>query len=117
MSLLGETTLTRRRYGAGSYVDGYWVDGVATTADIVASVQPMSGRDREVLEEGVRTRDGRKLYVADRTALQTAAQSSAEKADEVQVDGAWFTVVHVDTSHPLTDHVRAYAVRLPEGVA
>lgn len=109
MSLLGATTITRRRHATGSYVDGYWVEGSATDASITASVQPMRGREREVLPEGVRQHDGRKLYVLDRTAL--------ELNDEVQLDGVWFTVVHVDTSHPLVAHTRAFAVRIPEGAA
>lgn len=109
MSLLGAISVTRRRRTAGSYVDGYWVEGTATDASVSASVQPMRGREREILPEGVRVRDVRKLYVADRTALAID--------DEVQLDGDWFTVIHVDTSHPLVPHTRAFVVRVPEGAA
>jgi len=117
VSLLGARPITRRRYGVGGYVDGYWVDGTPALDTVDASVQVLKGRDREALPEGVRASDGRKLYLDDPTALQTVQQSAAQRADEVLIDGAWFVVVHVGASHPLIPHVRALVVAIPEGAS
>ena len=114
MALIAPVSITRRRPAAGSYVDGRWVAAGTTDVPLLASVQPMRGRDLERLDEGQRARDGRRLYLEGRDQLRTADQHAGTNADQVLIDGAWFEVVHVDDSHHLIAHTRAYALRLQE---
>lgn len=113
MGLLGEATLTRRRTAAPTWTAGRAVAGVATDSPFTGSVQPMGGKDRQVLPEGLRQRDGRKVY-APRGTLRTDDQHAGTPADVVVVDGVGFTVVHVDSDHPLLEHDRALLVRAQE---
>lgn len=50
------------RVAAGSYVNGVWKDGAATTLTIQASVQPMSMEDMQDAPEGRRLSDMVKMY-------------------------------------------------------
>lgn len=52
-----------RRIG-GAYVDGYWQDGAAVTADIIGSLQPLSGDEFRNLPEGLRNEAKAKLFTA-----------------------------------------------------
>jgi hypothetical protein len=113
MSLLGETTLTRRRYAASTWSAGRATGGAATDSTFLGSVQPLPGKDRQVLPEGVRQRDGRKVYCA-RGTLRVEDQHAGTAGDEVLIDGVTFTVVHVDADQPLLEHDRAFVVRPPE---
>jgi hypothetical protein len=115
MGLLGAIPLTRRRFPATSYVDGRPVAGAATDTAFEGSVQPLPERDRQVLPEGVRHRDARKVYVETPGFLRTADQHLGVPADQVLVDDAPFTVVHTDDSHPIIAHQRCYLVRVQEG--
>lgn len=110
---LGDRLHTRRRYAPDTWVDGEPVRGVATDDPFLGSVQPLRGRDRENLPEGIRSADLRKVY-CDRYTLRTE-DAAGEKADEVVVDGVVYTVVHVDDSHELIEHDRAYLQKKPEG--
>lgn len=113
MARLGDRSLTRRRYPAPTYTAGRPVVGTPTDTTFMGSVQPTSGRDRHVLPEGLRHSDGRKIY-CDRGTLRVDDQHTGDKADEVVIDGAVFTVVHVDSDHPLLAHDRAYLLRNQE---
>lgn len=115
MGFLGERALTRRRLGGGAHVAGRWVPGDPTDTTFKGAVQPLSGRDREVLPEGIRQAARRKVYCA-RGTLQTddPTASPAVEADRV-IDGTevW-VVVHVDNAHEVIPHDRAYLVREQE---
>ena len=113
MSLLGEQTLTRRRFEAGTWAAGRWTTGDSDDTSFTGSVQPMGGKDRQVLPEGLRHLDGRKVYCAQGT-LRVDDQHAQVQADEVVIDSVAFTVVHVDSDHPLLEHDRAYLVRTQE---
>ena len=52
--LLGERTYTVTERGAYTVVNGRMVPGASTTFDIRASIQPVPGRVRETLPEGIR---------------------------------------------------------------
>lgn len=114
MALLGETTLTRRRFAPSTYTAGRAVEGASVDTSFLGSVQPMPERDRKVLPEGLRARDARKVYCA-RGTLRIDDQHTGDRADQVLVAGNPFTVVHVDSSHELIPHDRAYLVRVQEG--
>ncbi|MGN7829725.1 hypothetical protein ACTJJ8_23620 [Agrobacterium radiobacter] len=52
-------TVSRTRLAAGGYNDdGEWVDGVLTTSDIKAVVQPVKGAQLMDMPEGIRTEAG-----------------------------------------------------------
>lgn len=116
MAFLGESTLTRRRYAAGSIgADGRWTEGVTTDATFRGSVQPLSGKDMAILSEGLRAKVTRKVY-APRGTLRTVDQHDGDRSDRVvDGDGLVYEVVHVDDAHPLIPHDRAYLTRVQEG--
>jgi hypothetical protein len=114
MSRLGDRALTRRRFAAPTYTAGRPVAGSSTDTTFQGSVQPMRGKDRQVLPEGLRQRDGRKIY-CDRNQLRVDDQDDGTLADQVLFDGKTFTVVHVDSDHPLLPHDHVLVVRAQEG--
>lgn len=113
MARLGDRALVRRRFAAGSLVAGRYTPGASTDDAFTGSLQPLRGTDREVLPEGTRQTDSRKIYT-DPDTLRTADQHSGLPADHVIVDGVAFVVVHVDSPHPIIPHQRAYIVRVQE---
>jgi|SRR5688572_28113400 len=113
MGLLGEITLTRRRFAAPTWTAGRATPGASSDTAFLGSLQPMRGRDRQVLPEGLRSYDGRKVYCPIGT-LRTEDQHVGTPADQVVHEGIAFTVVHVDDDHRLIPHDRAYLVRLQE---
>lgn len=117
MGLLGQTTLTRRRFAAGTYVDGRSVPGGPTDTSFVGSLQELTERDRRVLPEGVRSSDGRKVYLEIPGTLRVDDQHTGEPADQVVLtDGKVFTVVKVSSAdnHPLITHQKATLLRIQE---
>lgn len=115
MSLLGAIALTRRRFPATSYDDGRPVVGTPTDLAFEGSVQPLPERDRQVLPEGIRHHDARKVYVEPPGFLRTEDQHAGVPADQVLIGADPFTVVHTDDSHPLIGHQRCCLVRVQEG--
>lgn len=99
MFLLGKRTYTVTRRGPVSYVAGLPVRPAPTTFEIVASVQPLSGKNLERVPDGLRQRDARKAYVLldpdPARRLRTAAANGPE-ADLVSVDGVLFEIHHID---------------------
>ena len=53
---------TIKRVASGSYVNGDWVNGAASSLTIQASVQPMSMEDMKDAPEGRRMSDMVKMY-------------------------------------------------------
>jgi hypothetical protein len=119
MALLGQKALTRERAEAPTWSAGRATKGSTTTTPFVASVQPLRGRDRVVLPEGVRHSDGRKLYhelARDFLRVDDQHVTPADPADVVVIpDVGRFRVVHVDDDHPEIPHVRVYITRIQEG--
>lgn len=113
MSRLGDRDLVRRRFVAGTFTAGRHTGGSSTDTTFTGSLQPLSGRDREVLPEGTRITDSRKIYV-DPGTLRTDNQYTGDAADHVIIDGDAFVVVHVDEPHPLILHDRVYIERVQE---
>lgn len=84
-------TLTVKRKAAGSYdVRGQYVAGAETTLDIVASIQPVSARERELLPEGTRLREMFKLYTT--TQLLPPRGAPPIGGDIVTINGEDFLV-------------------------
>ena len=83
--------LTVKRKTAGSYVNGFWVAGTDTTLTIKASVQPLSGKDIELLPEGKRLAGGYKLFTND--TLKVAIEGTGQDGDIVSIYGFDYEVV------------------------
>jgi hypothetical protein len=93
--------LTVKRKTAGSYVNGFWVAGTDTTLTIKASVQPLSGKDIELLPEGKRLAGGYKLFTND--SLKVAIEGTGQDGDIVSIYGFDYEVVSVPaTQKPFT---------------
>lgn len=114
MSLLGERAITRRRYDGGAWVAGRWVRGAAVDTSFVASVQRLSGTDRENLSEGDRSRTARKVVTEHLAFLRTEDQHNTLEADDVLVNGSLHRVVHIDDDHPLIPHEMVFVVMVQE---
>jgi hypothetical protein len=83
--------VTVSRKGQGTYVKGRFSEAAATTFVIQASVQTISGRERMLLPEGIRTREVLKLYTA--TPIQTASVQGATMADTITYNGSVYEAV------------------------
>lgn len=121
--LLGAQTLTRRRFAAGTKVAlgspgaGSYVQGASTDTTFSGSVQPLNGRDLQVLEEGVRERVTLKVYCATDT-LRTADQEAGTSPDLVVIASGVFAgtyqVAAVAQQTALLPHDRAYLTQVQE---
>lgn len=117
--MIGVSTITRRRYGAGSYdSSGDFVAGAVSTDPIEASVQPAKGEDMELLPEGFRTSTAIRFYT--NAELRTADADNTTQPDEVVVSGlrgiddGTYQVQLVRPYPLLLAHDRVIAVKLKE---
>lgn len=113
--ILGNRTVTRRRYAAGSRgSDGRWTDGAsADTSDTRATWRPIRPREMQMLEEGHRSRQP--MVLTSPLEYRTEDQHAGISADRVVVDGVTFEVVAVHASQSgLISHYKAICVRLQE---
>ena len=83
--------LTVKRKTAGSYINGFWVAGTNTVLTIKASVQPLSGKDIELLPEGKRLAGGYKLFTDD--TLKVAIEGTSQDSDTVSIYGFDYEVI------------------------
>lgn len=103
----GTYTVTRR---AAESDDGHGraVAGATSTLSIVASVQPMSGRDLQALPEGQRADETVVIYTT--TFLTTRSETNAP--DTLVIGGNTYEVFRVETWVAFgRTHYRAYAAR------
>lgn len=111
--ILGEETITLRRYdGAGAYADGKWIEGSTSDTAISASVQPAEGKDLEVLEAGLRSRQPIRIYTT--TALVAVDDRDGTEGDLLVIDADIYRVHNVERQRSLIPHYKAIAVRLSE---
>lgn len=75
------------RKTAGTVVDGLYVEGVTSSINITASVQPLMPEEVDQLPEGKRTSDPRWLFTY--TELNPA---SSANPDLVSIDGSLYEV-------------------------
>jgi hypothetical protein len=110
--LLGAEYYTVTRPGAVTFVGGLRQVAAGSTFSIYASVQPLTGRQLQMLPEAFRTAARYKLYTESQ--LQVAAEGRL--ADRVSVDGESFEVheLGVWTNH--TTGVPHYRYVLVAGV-
>jgi len=50
------------RHSAGAYVDGRWAAAAATNLNVAGVVQPVTGKDLQLLPEGTAISDSRKVW-------------------------------------------------------
>lgn len=104
---------TINRTAPGSYVNGEWVSGSATTVSIMATVQPVSDQDLINLPAGTRSSDMVKIYTA--TDLYTVE----DKGENQEPDRmTWLGNVYEITSKSvrqmgLINHYRYFATKVP----
>lgn len=99
----GTYTVTRR--APDTRVQGRTVEGSESTFSIVASVQPVSGRELRDLPEGERGDETIVIYTV------TEVRSGANP-DEIEVDGSRFVIVKCERWKSFgAQHFRAYAAR------
>lgn len=112
--LTGKTTLTIKRQGAGSYVNGRWVDGTTVTPapTITANVQPANTRDLLLLPESERTKEWVKVYTSD--VIRTMNEGAGGwAADEFTWNGYVYKVMRVKRYQMgVLDHYMALAARV-----
>jgi hypothetical protein len=86
---------TVRRRNPGSYVDGDWVpSGTYTDYEMIASIQPINGRELEILPEGQRTKEAVRIYT--KFGLQQAVEQQNVKGDLVSYRGRQYEVHKVE---------------------
>lgn len=78
-----------RRYSAGAYSDGVWIDGANTDTTIQASVQPLTSNELRLLPEGDRGKRGWKIFSNTQFSL---GSDSGVKSDELIIDGITFRI-------------------------
>lgn len=113
MSILGEAAATRRRFAAGSRVDGVFVNGAPTDTAILATELPLSGEEMATLSEGERKRSPRKFLTAINT-LRTLDQAAQTSADQVIVGGRTFEVRKLIRFTQILPHDGAICLELQE---
>jgi len=86
----------KRNSTEGSYVKGVWVDGATNDVTVSASVQPVSGRERLLLPEAMRTKETIKVY----TDVELKTMLDQLKSDRFAYNGKDYEVIIVeDWSH------------------
>lgn len=111
--ILGAQAITRRRYAAyTTNSSGVRVRGASADIATTGSVQPMNGRELELLPELARAGDSRKVYTE--TELRTEDQHAGTPADEVIVDSLTFKVMQVERQVAIIPHYKAILLRIAE---
>ena len=105
--------LTITRYGTGSYdANGEWVIGSSSQLVINACVQPADDKDKEILDEGERTKQAIKIYADD--ILLTANEDTKKKADIVTFNLENYEVQKVRNYGVGILYYKAIAVRVEQ---
>jgi hypothetical protein len=95
-------------------VNGRPVNSIAAVfVDVSMSVQPLNGRELQILEEGKRSRETVKIYT--KFQLQNADQHVGAIPDLIETpDGRLYEIFRIDGYGRLLDRIKAYAMRVQE---
>jgi hypothetical protein len=83
---------TVTRTAEGSRPNGRYTPGSASTFPIIASVQPVSGRELMILPEAQHVEEVRVVY----TATEIKTREPGYEPDKVTIDGAAWTVIRAE---------------------
>lgn len=103
----GGPTGTGAAFADGSVV-WKWIGPAATTFEITASIQPVSGRELDRLAELYRTREVQTVF----TAAELRGSDSTQEPDEITVDGDQWQVQSVANWSTLAGFRRAVIARI-----
>jgi hypothetical protein len=111
-SLIQTTSITLKR-SQGSYVNGKWIDGIATSTTIEANVQPTPAKELALLPEADRTKEWITVYSV--SEMRTAKEGSGGwTADLIVWKGNNYKVMKSQHWEMGTlDHYKAMASREP----
>ena len=108
-------SVTLKRRGAGSYVDGVWTLAADTTKTIKANVQPVRGHELVSLPEADRSREWIKVYTTGNVRGIQEGDLGGTSPDILVWDGRTFEVKQVSTyKMGVLDHTKIIAGRIPE---
>jgi len=96
-----------KRFLPGSYTNGKWAAGVATTLTVSGSIQPAKGYELLLLPEGDRSRGS--VIVKMDSAFQFEDEATGIKADQIYYGGHWYQVQQVQQWQ---GHSEAIALRI-----
>lgn len=80
--------VTGRRFSAGRYDHGRYVESAATEISFAAGVQQPKTEDMDLLEEGKMTTEAIVLF----TSFELRLVSKESNADQVRWEGEWYEV-------------------------
>lgn len=104
------TAFTVKRKAAGTLVKGKLVEGSTSTITIQASVQPMRGKDVDLLPEGRRTSQAVWIYTD--TQLQLSNSTAFTNPDILVAFGSDFEVLSVEPwQSGVISHYKCMAVK------
>jgi hypothetical protein len=109
--MFGKPCTILRQCKEGTYINGRWTPTEAEKEiQIIASIQPMDGKTLQMLPEGERTAEMRKLFTT--TKLLTVQEVGQKNADTILVDGCCWEVQRVEQWDPLLGHYKAIISRM-----
>lgn len=102
----GTYTVTRQR--AGAHVKGRYTPGATSAVQIVASIQPVTGRTLQDLPEGQRGEETRVVF----TETEIRSRAPGVEPDRITIDGESWTCIRSERWQGLGGtHWRAYFQR------
>lgn len=102
-------TYTVSRSASGSYgASGRYTEGSPSSFSIVASVQPLGGRDLQRLPEGMQTKELLSIY----TSTELKTESSGHTPDIVTINGEQYQVQEVERWVELGNYYRATVAKV-----
>lgn len=105
---LSAGTVQRVRHEAGTYNKGRWSEGAETITTITASVQPVTGKELELLPETFRARGTVKIYST--TELFQGSRELGQSPDSIIWNGKRYEVDTVEDWSALGGYWKAFAV-------
>ena len=97
MSLLKLESVTLIRKATGSYVDGHYVEGTASSYVIEANIQPLSGKEILQLPEADRTRESLKVFSTSEIRVNDTVTMSTKNYEVQKVaDFSVYSIPHYE---------------------
>ena len=100
--------VTRVRHQPGTYVKGRWQEGAESETVITASVQPVTGRELQMLPQTFMSRETVKVYSKDE--LFQGSRESGRSPDSIVWQGKRYEVNIVEDWSAHGSYYKAFAV-------